>query len=155
MKAKTHKSVHHRKVHKSVSWLVLAIWATVIVGTAVVSYGYFQNHRNLTITQNGIVLKVNKVTYDDVGATPFNAPPGWKFVLVDVSVTNNNGNEFNFAPVIQTSITTDEGGSYSMSPTLLPQPIKAGPVQAKATVSGTLSYLRPINAKNPTLQFNP
>ena len=146
---------HHRQVHHSFGILMTVIWIVVIVCSAVFAYRYFTNHRAITIDRNGIVMKVSRVQYTDIGTPPFDAPPGWKYVIVDVTVTNHRTSVFNFAPVIQTHIVGGSGQQYGMSPAILKNPIAAGPMQPGSSLSGSLSYLVPITSQNNSFEFNP
>lgn len=144
---------HRRKVHKLHGGLLLALWGLAAFITIFAVLGYIKLHSTVSTEKAGINLTVDGVKYDDVGGYPFKAPPGWKFLIAHVELKNNTDQIFNFAPVIQTYIKDSQNHKYFMSPITLNDPIQAGPVAAHQSVSGSLSYLVPINAKGVTLQL--
>lgn len=154
-----HKGSHrvaanrHRKVHKGISITAILLWVLLAVASIYAIASYIDSRHVIKINQDGINIVVDSVSFDDVGSYPFTSPKGEKFVIVHIDVTNNSGRVFNFAPVVQTYMVDSEGKRYYMSPAVLKDPIAAGPMSNGSRLSGSLSYLVPVNASNLTLQF--
>jgi hypothetical protein len=146
---------HYRTVHKAHGLLLIGVWLLVIGGSAAIAINYFRNNHVLTFGTAGITLRVNKVAYDNHGSYPFKAPPGWRFVIVNVSIKNNKSTVFHLAPVVQSYIEDSQHHKYAMAPATIKNPIKAGVVAPQETRSGTLSYLVPKDAKDLNWQFSP
>ncbi len=100
-------------------------------------------------------LQVKSIKMGEKGQTPFEAPAGESFVVVNVVMNNNSGQSFYFAPVVQTYITDVNGNQYKMAPTVLEKPIDAGSIATGQSIEGMLSYLVPDNASGLVLYFQP
>ncbi len=109
------------------------------------------SHNSSEITS----LRVTSVRTGEKSQTPFEAPQGESFVVVDVTLYNNSSQPFYFAPVLQTYISDASGAQYKMSPAVLDKPIEAGSVEAKQSINGMLSYLVPDDATGLVLHFQP
>lgn len=145
---------HHRQVHKGISYGVICIWIAVAVFTAVLIGSYLDSRRHVYINRNGITLKADNLTYDDVGKYPFLPGKGYEFVIVHVSVTNNTNGYFDFAPVLQTYLKDGKGKQYNMAPADLKDPIQAGKISPGETRSGSLSYVVPVNSNQLSFHFD-
>jgi hypothetical protein len=154
-KVHKHKPVanRNRKVHKAHGSLMLILWAFLIVTAVLLVAGYIKHRSPLAVNEKGVSLRVNKVSYDDVGVPPFKVPPGWKIMIVHTVVKNHTPDIFHFAPVLQTYVADSGGHRYYMSPTILNDPIVAGPISPNDDREGSLSYLVPAKDSNLTLKF--
>jgi hypothetical protein len=148
-------SNHNRKVHKTHGIFLLSLWVLVILTSLLLIAGYIKHHHTLKVRNGGVTLKIDKVKYDDVGSPPFEAPSGWKFIIIHAVLKNNTDKNFPFAPVIQTYMSDSAEHNYTMSPGILKDPIVAGNIPPHGSRSGELSYLVPNNAKGITLKFQP
>ncbi|MEI6751465.1 MAG: DUF4352 domain-containing protein [Candidatus Saccharibacteria bacterium] len=128
--------------------VVVLVLSTLIIKCSTDKHRY-------TLKKAGITILATNTSYDDKGADPFSVPEGWKLVIITVKITNNNHNNFYFAPVVQTYLTSIDGTKFYMSPTDLSDPLPAGLILSQSTISGMLSYLVPKNMQNIKLQFEP
>ena len=104
---------------------------------------------------DSMVLTINNVQYDQVGRAPFLVPAGMKLVIIDITLKNDSTQEFNFAPVLQTFLSDSQGNQFEMSPTSLENPISAGKLSSTQEVTGSLSYLVPVDQTELYLNFTP
>lgn len=138
----------HRKVHHTVSWAIVALWAVVglLIGVAYNQKLLTLNPKPLSVTAP-IDLGISDLHFDLTGQEPYKTPPGYKFAILTLTVTNHGGAVFNFAPVLQTVVQDGSGNKYEMSPAPLNNPIAAGPVSPGESRTGQLSYLVPSDTK--------
>jgi hypothetical protein len=100
---------------------------------------------------DGVEWEITAVSTNK-GSEPFIAPTGEKFVVVDLKISNNSPYTFNFAPVLQTKLASGDQ-LYEMWPTILENPIVAGPIESGKSISGQLSYLVPDKLNSADFVF--
>ncbi len=160
------QSTGHSSLNNYAKFFVIGVWVIVggLTGNMFVnalsadqaSESSSQNQNSAVISQttqnkNGVEWEVTSATTNK-GSEPFIAPSGEKFVVVNLKITNNSTYAYNFAPVLQTKIVIGEQ-SYEMWPTILENPIIAGPVDSGKSISGQLSYLIPENTNDANFVF--
>lgn len=135
---------------------MIAAWAVIgiLTGVFLISRGSL-SQLGSKASLGKATLEVTNVQYDAVGTQPYLAPPGLKFAIATVKVTNGSSDIFNFAPVLQTKVIDELGQEWSMAPATMEKPIQAGPFPSTATRTGTLSFLVPVNSKSVTFVFDP
>lgn len=152
----------HVKVPKfAIGLLVFGYMILGILAGAVILHELQESHvsqpakATFDNTDGDASFQVKSIKMGEKGQTPFEAPAGESFVVVNVVMNNNSGQHFYFAPVLQTYISDASGVQYKMSPAVLDKPIEAGSVDAKQSVNGMLSYLVPDDATGLVLHFQP
>ena len=161
MKKTSQKSriIRAKKRQKNVrikfSPVFICIWGATILVSALFSYKYISHGHKIIINHHGVSFSVSKVRLEDFGNQPFIAPSGWRFIIIDLRVSNQSKNDFNFAPVLQTHIKDSKGNEYPISPATLESPIKAGKILPDGYVAGQLSFLVPNSAKGLEIEFSP
>ena len=147
------KKQGHIKVHHGFAIGVVAVWA---VCGALIGLVALEKKADQVSAQSPAVVSV--VLSDEKEITnsppPFEAPQGYKFISLNLDIKNNSDQIFHFAPVLQTKIIDSNGNSYTMAPTTLVAPIKAGPISPGESVSGELSYLVPADISSPKYEFS-
>lgn len=144
---------HHRHIHKGVSTAIIGLWLAIGILTAVAAVSFLDSRHNIRVVDDRISIKADKVSYDDVGKYPFLPGKGMQFVIVHITVKNHRDTAFDFAPVLQTYITDNQGGQYFMAPANLKDPINAGKLMPGENRQGSLSYLVPVSARGITFHF--
>lgn len=153
MKKGGRKQQNHIKVHHGFAIGIVAFWA--VCGALIGATALQQNAEKASAQVLPVVsisLSNEKVITNS--PSPFEAPPGYKFIAINLDIKNNSENIFHFAPVVQTKIVDSNGKSYEMAPTMLVTPIKAGPISPGESVKGELSYLVPENITEPKYEFS-
>ncbi len=103
-----------------------------------------------------VIMRINRVAVKDVEPkAPFPAPDGHKVLVVSVTIRNYSEAAFDFAPVLQTYLTDSNQAHYTMSPSVLTDPISAGKLMPLTETSGELSYLVPNDANRIQFHFVP
>lgn len=146
----------HRRIHSVVGWTMVGMWATLglLIGVAY-NQSWINGHRQSSVAVSpGVEIGITNPRVDSVGEEPYKAPPGFKFAIVTISVTNSSNVVFNFAPVVQTSVSDSSGQKFAMSPALLKSPVEAGPLEPGQSRSGEVSYLVPSGATSLTYIFD-
>lgn len=140
------------KVHHGFAIGIVAIWA--ICG-AVIGLVALEKKADQVSAQSatGVSVSLSDENVITNSPPPFEAPPGYKFIAINLDIKNNSDQIFHFAPVLQTKIIDSSGSSYEMAPTMLVTPIKAGPINPGESVKGELSYLVPDNISGAKYQF--
>ncbi|MFO0955718.1 MAG: DUF4352 domain-containing protein [Candidatus Saccharibacteria bacterium] len=146
----------HRQVSRAVVIGMIVAWAVIGILTGV----YLINNGKMSqfgsdASAGKANLVVTNVQYDAVGKQPYLAPPGLKFAIATVTITNASSERFDFAPVLQTKVIDEKGQEWPMSPAMMDKPIQAGPFPVNATRTGQLSFLIPADAQKVTFVFDP
>lgn len=147
---------HNRKVSPAISFAMMAVWVVVgiLVGVFVINHGK-KTELDTRASAEAAQVEVTNVRYDSVGTEPYLAPPDLKFAIVDLKVKNSSPDIFHFAPVLQTKVIDEAGQEWPMAPATQENPINAGPVSVGTEITGTVSYLVPIDSQTLKFVFTP
>lgn len=149
------KRTHHLTKHAPKTLIILILVCYVFVGT-LTGFVIVEHVREERVERRHLVsMSVISTRQDTKKAKPFVAPTGEYFMVVSVSLVNNSERPFDFAPVLQTYLTDSRQKHYTMSPTILDDPISAGKISPKSQIAGELSYLVPIDSRGITFHFVP
>lgn len=143
-KTKQKKPARHqllqRIAHHSKSLRVLAL-------AAIISYALFGIALWVFLKQPPSYAAKVLSSQSVQGKHIFQPSPGYRYMTLDVRVTQNTGKDMWFTPVTQSYITDQSGDRYEMAPYELSNPFDAHSYHSGEIAEGQLSYQVGAQAK--------
>lgn len=145
----TQEAKHIKITHRqgTIAIVVALVFLNILL------FSSFKQIQDLQSQQNTIIPVGQQQTYHDISmvATAVQPETGYvmgieptqdeKIISVNLEITNNSDENFDFYPTAQTFVRDNQGGQYIMTPVELDDPFAGNTIQPGETKSGQLSYL--------------
>ena len=107
-----------------------------------------------TINKSGLAFSLNSVKVDAVGNTIFKPTDQSKFVIADVTITNNTTSQIPVVPVTQMYLKDADGQTYNISPAPVTSQLNAGNLPAGENLRGEISFEAPSRLSSMKLYYD-
>ena len=107
-----------------------------------------------TVRSNSFCITADHIRYDSVGDATYVPGDGYKYVILSVIVKNCSDRQIYLSPVVQLSLLTDTGDSYTLAPAPLDTPLAAGSLAPGDEQKGEVSFSIPISTTHLQLLCN-
>lgn len=126
----------------ALSLVVLFVANMVVAGHKRVPYSGVST--NTVITSGVSALQVTNIQHKP-SAIPFVAPKGYEYLVVTLSVQNNDEKPIDVLPTSDTYVKQADGTVSYLAPYALQNPFRGGKILPGESTKGELSYLVPVD----------
>jgi hypothetical protein len=129
-----------RMTKRSYAFLGVLILEVIAIGLGAYLIIHNVVHHEPSISNNSYKLTLHDTRVDQNGESVYRPGKDYKYVIVDISLHNNQAKDLWFAPVLETYLLDEHNTISRMAPAQVINPFQAGPIKGGQTAEGELSY---------------